>query len=71
MHNSDDYLVFDELTGHYVLTEKSLIDNVGFNIRARMGEGALVNPEVAIKNFTQTVSDMIYQFIHEHNVDNI
>ena len=35
-----------------------------------MSETALVNPEVAIKSFTRTVSDMIYQYIHEHNVDN-
>ncbi len=67
---SDDYLFYDENTNHYVLTEKALTDNIGVNLRERMAESALVNPEVAIKSFTRTVSDMIYQFIHEHNVDN-
>ena len=67
---SDDYLFYDENTGHYILTEKALMENVGINLRARMGDTALVNPEVAIKSFTRTVSDMIYQFIHEHNIDN-
>ena len=67
---SDDYLFYDETTGHYVLTEKALVENVGVNLRERMAETALVNPDTAIKSFTRTVSDMIYQFIHEHNVDN-
>lgn len=67
---SDDYLFYDKTSGHYELTEKALIESVGVNLRARMAETALVNPESAIKSFTRTVSDMIYQFIHEHNVDN-
>ncbi len=67
---SDDFLYWDENTGHYVLTEKALVESAGINIRERMSETALVNPEVAIKSFTRTVSDMIYQYIHEHNVDN-
>lgn len=67
---SDDYLFYDETTEHYVLTEKALVENVGVNLRERMAETALVNPDTAIKSFTRTVSDMIYQFIHEHNVDN-
>ncbi|MDE6586138.1 MAG: hypothetical protein K2K80_05620 [Clostridia bacterium] len=67
---SDDYLFYDENTNHYVLTEKALIENVGVNLRARMAETALVSPDTAIRSFTRTVSDMIYQFIHEHNVHN-
>lgn len=67
---SDDYLFYDEITGHYVLTEKALIEKVGLNLRARMGDRSLITPEIAIKSFNTTVSDMIYQFIHEHNVDN-
>ena len=67
---SDDYLFYDEITGHYVLTEKALIERVGLNLRARMGERSLISPEVAIKSFNTTVSDMIYQFIHRHNIDN-
>ena len=67
---SDDYLFYNEQTNHYELTEKALIERVGVNLRARMAEGALINPEVAIHSFTRTISDMIYQFIHEHNVRN-
>ena len=67
---SDDYLFYDEQTGHYILTEKALTDKVGVNLRERMAEGALITPETAIKSFIRTVSDMIYQFIHAHNLDN-
>lgn len=67
---SDDYLFYDEITGHYMLTEKALTDRAGINLRARMGDRALITPEVAIQSFCRTVSDMIYQYIHEHNVDN-
>ncbi len=67
---SDDYLFYNEISGHYELTEKALIERVGVNLRARMSETALISPDVAINNLTRTVSDMIYQFIHEHNVDN-
>lgn len=67
---SDDYMIWDENTKHYVLTEKALIEKVGLNLRARMGERSLITPEVAIQSFNTTVSDMIYQFIHEHNIDN-
>lgn len=67
---SDDYMVWDENTNHYILTEKALIEKVGLNLRARMGDRALITPEIAIKSFNTTVSDMIYQYIHEHNIDN-
>ena len=68
---SDDYLFYDETTGRYVLTEKALVESVGINLHERMSETAVVNPDVAIRSFTRTVSDMIYQFIHEHSADNI
>ena len=67
---SDDYMYFNEQTKHYELTEKALIESVGLNIRARMAESAFVNPEVAIRSFCRTISDMIYQFIHAHSADN-
>lgn len=67
---SDDYMMWDETTHHYILTEKALIEKVGLNLRARMGDRSLITPEIAIKSFNTTVSDMIYQFIHEHNVNN-
>lgn len=65
----DDHMVFDKLTGQYVITEKALIDR-GINIRARLSETAAVTPEAVISTLVHTASDMIYQFIHEHNTNN-
>lgn len=67
---SDDYLRYDKLTGHLVLTEKALVESVGLDLRSRLGEGATVNPEVVINRFLQLISDMVYGFIHEHNMNN-
>ena len=65
----DDYMIFDKLTGQYVITEKALMDR-GINIRARLSETAGVTPEAVISTIVHTASDMIYQFIHEHNTNN-
>lgn len=62
---SDDYMIFDETTGHYVLTEKALIEKCGTDIRARLSENATVNPEAVINMLLSTVSDSIYAYIHE------
>lgn len=67
---SDDYLFYDEISKHYVLTEKALMENVGINLRARLSTNSTVNPETVIRSFTKRVSDMIYMFIHKHNVNN-
>ena len=62
---SDDYMFYDERSGHYELTEKALMEVYGINIRARLAATSTVNPESVIQNFTRTVSDMVYQFIHD------
>lgn len=67
---SDDYMFYNERSGHYELTEKALMEMYGINIRARIAQNSTINPEIVIQNFVRTVSDMVYQFIHEHNVDN-
>lgn len=67
---SDDFLYYNETSKHYILTEKALTDKVGIDLRARMAADSFVSPETVISSFTRTISDMIYQFIHEHNIDN-
>ncbi len=67
---SDDYLTFNENTGHYELTEKALIEHAGINLRARMSQNSYVSPETVINTFTRRISDMIYQFIHTHSIHN-
>ena len=53
--------------GMWVLTEQALLNN-GLDIRSRLA-GAQ-SPEIAIDGFLVTVSDIIYNFIHEFNHDN-
>lgn len=67
---SDDYMRYDEITGHYRLTERALIERLGMDLRARMSATSTVNPENVIENFLCTVSDMVYEYIHAFNVDN-
>lgn len=67
---NDDYLNYDERTGHFVLTEKALLRSVGLDLRTRIGEGATVNPEVVIGRFLQLTSDMVYGYIHKFNINN-
>lgn len=66
---NDQYMVVDELTGQYVLTEAALLSR-GIDLRARLSETSTITPESVVQNVVQTASDMIYQFIHEHNIDN-
>lgn len=66
----DDYIKLDALTGHYVLTEKALTDNLGLDLRSRLSEGATVNPEAVINSFLRLASDMVYGFIYKHNINN-
>lgn len=65
---SDDFMTFDELTGHYVLTEKAIMERCAIDIRARLSDNKTLNPEIVINKICRTVSDMIYTFIHSFSI---
>lgn len=65
----DDFMRFDKITHQYVLTEAALLSK-GIDIRARMSATATVSPENVIQTLVETVSDMIYQYIHDQSMDN-
>lgn len=67
---SDDYMTFNEVSGHYVLTEKALTEYLGIDFRSRLAETSAVTPEAMINNYLRTVSDMIYEYIHQFNSNN-
>lgn len=67
---SDDYMVFNKITGRYVLTEQAFID-FGYNLRDQIIEGGMVAPENIIQGFFRTVSDMVYGYIHQFSADNM
>lgn len=60
----DEFMVTDEITGHFILTEAALVQRCGIDLRARISEVSTVTPEAVIGNFLRTVSDMVYQYIH-------
>ena len=62
---TDDFMRFDEQSGHYVLTEKAITDKCGIDLRARLSQDKTVNADIVINRICCTVSDMIYSFIHE------
>lgn len=66
----DDYMTFDKITGHYVLTEKAIVDKCGVDIRARLLDTSTVNPETLISVLVTTVSDMVYEYIHQFSIYN-
>lgn len=65
---SDDFMTFDELTGHYVLTEKAIAERCAIDIRARLSDNKTINPEIVINKVCRTVSDQIYTFIHSFSI---
>lgn len=67
---SDDFMRYDEVTGHYVLTERALVERLAVDLRSRLAETSTVNPENVIENFLRTVSDMVYEYVHTYNADN-
>lgn len=65
---NDEYMVVDELTGHYVLTEAALLSR-GIDLRARLSKTSTVSPENVVKGYNERISEQIYWFIHEHSFD--
>lgn len=66
----DDFMTFDELTGHYVLTEKAIVERCAIDIRARLSDNKTISPEIVINKICRTVSDQIYNFIHQYTIYN-
>ena len=67
---SDDYMVYDKITGRYVLTEAAFIE-FGYDIRSQIIDGGMASPEQIIKGFFRTVSDTVYGYIHKFSANNM
>ena len=61
---SDEYLFYDDLSGHYVLTEKAVLDYLGINLT-----NAAKDASTGIKAFLKRVSMLTYRRIHENTTD--
>ena len=67
---NDDYMIFDESTRHYVLTETAIFERCAVDIRARLEGNKTINPEIVINKLCRVISDDIYDFIHLYSVYN-
>lgn len=63
---SDEYMIFDEATNRYVLTEKYVLDELGIDLSERVNERNAINQQIAVKRVLKQVSNQIYNYIHEH-----
>lgn len=67
----DEYMVFDHSTGHYVLTEKYITEQMGIDLAGRINERNAINPSALVKRFLKQTSNMVYNYIHRFNIDNL
>ncbi len=66
---SDELMRYDELTNMYYLTEQALIRR-GIDLRARLAMTNAPSPEYVITGLLETVSELIYNFIHQQSHNN-
>lgn len=66
---SDNFMVFDELSKRYVLTNDYVMQRLGVDLAGTANERGLVNPSTAVQHLLEEVSDDIYNFIHAHNAN--
>lgn len=67
---SDEYMVFDDYSGRYVLTTKFVYDKIGVDMEGALKEREAINAQVLANRFLVEVSDDIYNYIHRYNVNN-
>lgn len=66
---NDDYMVFDKDSNRYILTSKCVLDKFGVDLEGSLSERKAVNAQILAQAFLREVSDDIYEYIHEYNVN--
>lgn len=64
----DDYMVFDQMTGQYVLTSKYVLDTYGIDLFDGVNDRNSVNAQIAVNALLKRVSNLIYNFIHDYSI---
>lgn len=67
---NDEYMTFDVLTGHYVLTEKFALERYGLELYESVNDRNSANAQIAVNAILRQVSNVIYNFVHEFSVHN-
>lgn len=68
---NDRYMIFDEEMDQYVLTEAYALEQLGIDLSSQVNERNAVNPEIMLKRYLKTVSNMIYNFIRGYALDDL
>lgn len=66
---SDNFMIFDETSKRYVLTNEYVRQRLGIDLIGSASERDFSNSEIAVKHFLEEISDDIYNFIHAHNIN--
>ena len=66
---SDELMIWDDITNQYKLTEKALIMR-GLDIRGKLARNKANSPEYVLNGFIDTVSEMIYNYLHQFSANN-
>lgn len=64
----DEYMVFDQMTGQYVLTSKYVLDTYGIDLFDGVNDRNSVNAQIAVNALLKRVSNLIYNFIHDYSI---
>lgn len=68
---SDEYMTFDNVTNHYILTEKYVTEILAIDLDERINERTTINPQAMKNRLLRMASTHVYNFIHEHNINTI
>lgn len=66
---SDELMTWNEVDEMYYLTEEALIKR-GIPLRSRLALSKASSPEYIINGLLETVSEMIYNYIHDFSANN-
>ena len=65
---NDDFLVFDEVSGRYIITERGL-EKKGIFLRSRIERFNVEYASIVINAYCETVANHIYTYISDFAVD--
>ena len=66
----DDFMTFDELTGHCVRTEKYAFEKLGLDLYEDVNDRNSINAQIAVSRILKQCSNIIYNFVHDFSIYN-
>ena len=66
---SDEYMIFDETKGRYILTSEYVLDSSGINLATRLKTKGMANPQATVNGFLDRISVLTYRYITDHSIN--